>query len=102
MATISERVQAGASLLDEKDPGWAIRLPRVSRLAIGSVRNCVLGQLYGHFYDGWSRLGIRGKDSERYGFAEWERGKVGEVNAAWRAEILSRRAARQQPEPVAG
>ena len=95
MGTIVERVQAGAALLDEKDPGWAIRLPRLSRLAVGagSGANCVLGQLYGHFWDGPRRLGIRLADAEDYGFAEWERGKVGAVNAAWRAEILSRRAA---------
>lgn len=92
--TVDERVQAGAALLDARDPGWAQRLPRLSRLAqgAGSGANCVLGQLYGHVWSGPGRLGIRVVDMEAYGFAEWERGQVGQCNAAWRREILERRA----------
>lgn len=101
-ATIEERVATGVALLDEKDPGWAVRLPRLSRLAqgSGSGTNCVLGQLYGHFWGGPSRLGIRLADTETYGFAVWERGEVGRCNAAWRAAVLERRA--EPPLPRAG
>lgn len=89
--SVEDRVAAGVALLDERDPGWAQRLPRLSRLAIGSAENCVLGQLYGYFYNGWTRLRISGPDTEAYGFAEWDRGKVGRCNAAWRRAILERR-----------
>jgi hypothetical protein len=90
--SIEARVARGAALLDARDPGWALRLPRLSRLAIKSGTNCVLGQLYGYVWDGLHRLGIRIDDLEAYGFAEWDRRQQRAMTEAWRALIRARRA----------
>lgn len=89
--TVPERVARGAALLDEKDPGWALRLPRLSRLAIYSGSNCVFGQLYGWVWDGPGRVGIRVKEMEWYGFAEWRRSHMREVTEEWRRVVRERR-----------
>lgn len=90
--TIAERVARGVALLDEHNPGWAIKLPRLSRLAIHSGENCVMGQLYGYVWDGPRHLGIGVGDLEAYGFAEWDRSKQREMTEAWRAIVRERRA----------
>lgn len=46
MNDITERVQRGAALLDEKRPGWWREID-LGRLDIGSSCNCVGGQLSG-------------------------------------------------------
>ena len=50
-----ERATRGAELLDEKRPGWAAAIDR-KRLDMGSVCNCVLGQLYKDFSDGLNAI----------------------------------------------
>ena len=42
----ARRARAGATLLDENDPGWAARVDR-GRLNIASLHNCIIGQLSG-------------------------------------------------------
>jgi hypothetical protein len=45
MATIAERVAAGAAFLDEHDPGWWERI-HLGRLDLNHTCNCVLGQAF--------------------------------------------------------
>lgn len=49
-----QAVAKGAALLDERNPGWRERI-NLGTLEIGSVYDCVLGQLYGEMdgYDGY-------------------------------------------------
>lgn len=89
--TAEERVAKGAAMLDKRTPGWAERLPRLSRLSIGSANNCVLGQLYDCYSDGRRILGMSFLDCERYGFIEWRRGHVLPLTRAWRQFIRDRR-----------
>jgi hypothetical protein len=44
-ATITQRVAAGAALLDEKLPGWDKDID-LGRLDLGSPCRCILGQLH--------------------------------------------------------
>jgi hypothetical protein len=48
--TITERVAAGAAYLDEHHPGWVERID-LSKLNLGECGHCVLGQLFGDFWD---------------------------------------------------
>lgn len=46
MATVAERVAAGATLLDQKKPGWAKKIS-LPHLDVGDCLVCVLAQLSG-------------------------------------------------------
>jgi hypothetical protein len=48
-------VARGIALLDKRTPGWRERLDP-DRLAIASCEDCVLGQLYGDYFDGREAL----------------------------------------------
>jgi hypothetical protein len=62
LEAIRERVARGASLLDVKAPGWAARVA-TDRLAMDKCDSCVLGQIYGGYFDGTGEL---------FGELEWE------------------------------
>jgi hypothetical protein len=47
MATVVERVQAGATALDAVRPGWAGEI-NIDQLDISSNANCIVGQLERH------------------------------------------------------
>lgn len=55
--TVRERVKLGIKLLDEKAPGWRESID-LEKLSMETVSDCVLGQLYGHVYDGCYKLGL--------------------------------------------
>jgi hypothetical protein len=96
MATTAD---AGATLLDKKDPGWweADRQPRAidpENIDQNDQGMCVLGQLYGDDYNGtlaW--LGLTWDDGEQeHGFiSEWGTTADG-LSLDWRLIILQRRA----------
>lgn len=48
--TIPDRVQRGAAYLDDIAPGWPDRIDTL-KLDIGSPCRCILGQLYGDYFD---------------------------------------------------
>ena len=52
--TLQQRVQKGAQLLDEKQPGWYKRV-NLKTLKLNECTNCVLGQLSGSY---WKRQNI--------------------------------------------
>jgi hypothetical protein len=54
---IAERVAAGAALLDEKIPGWRDEI-NIKTLDLVSFRQCILGQLFGHYRDGLEALDV--------------------------------------------
>ena len=49
--TINERVAKGAAILDAKKPGWERQID-IASLQLADSCHCVLGQLYGHYFDG--------------------------------------------------
>ena len=90
MATVEERVAAGAALLDDRRPGWFKDIDCGS-LDIASAQACVCGQLFESFYVGIRELDIDGH-SQEYGFAVGA-STVSEINAAWRDLIVQKRLA---------
>jgi hypothetical protein len=57
MKQIPEEVKAGMALLDEKAPGWREKVD-LDKLNMGGCVRCILGQIYGHFDEGLTALGI--------------------------------------------
>lgn len=64
---IEEYVARGAELLDEKRPGWFEGIS-LRALAIESMSNCVLGQVYGGYFFGLVHLfgETSGSDEDRW------------------------------------
>lgn len=50
-----ERVSRGAALFDQVNPDWFHMIDR-DLLAMESCDNCILGQVYGHYEDGFRSL----------------------------------------------
>lgn len=89
--TIAEWVARGATLLDEKRPGWAGQVSK-DRLAMVSCTKCVLGQIYGDFGLGLSALDLWGR-SVGFGFSALDPSDYISLADLWRAEIARRLAA---------
>mgnify|MGYP001578000622 CR=1 FL=1 len=96
---MSQRAANGATLLDEKRPGWA-SLINVDVLDLASGYHCILGQLYKRDYVmGIHDLGCdeRG-DQAKNGFdlsheeylSDHEDAMWDDLNAAWHEEINKR------------
>ncbi len=106
MATIQERVQAGADLLDREMPGWDERI-ELGQLSVLSTCRCVIGQLFaGDWFEGTHRLGFHGEIGEptstfACGFDAYTDEEYDILTAAWRDLIAARRLARLTPEPEA-
>lgn len=97
MSGITERVDRGAALLDEKRPGWWRHID-LDRLDIASACDCVVGQLGDGFYLGFvvDELDLHGTDDEAlYGLTRESPGlggkEYGILTAAWRDLICKRR-----------
>lgn len=112
MTTITERVEQGADLLDEKRPGWW-RVIDLDRLDISQPCNCVAGQLgalhegltVSAYGDGLAMLDISQKTAVACGLdfaCDAEQGTASsaqravdeeyrQLTEAWRALILKRR-----------
>mgnify|MGYP004341908697 CR=1 FL=1 len=98
------RASAGASLLDDESPGWALRVNPDS-LELGDGQACVLGQLHGDYRRGLFRSRIVSASSAPVRFAspvdlgfqasseggsESERLDYAFLTRAWREEIAQR------------
>jgi hypothetical protein len=116
MTAITERVERGAALLDERRPDWWREID-LDRLALKSPCNCVLGQIgerqygpstysLGRYSDGLDLMGLRPLDGRDYGFdmdidpdafTDWKEGEAAvkrdfdALTAAWRGLITKRR-----------
>lgn len=98
-ATITERVAAGAALLDEKRPGWWRRID-LNTLVLSSPCNCILGQEFDEFW-----LGLDGLELDRDRAAELgfdaagpcdTRSEYASLESAWTDLIEERRAAAER------
>jgi hypothetical protein len=100
--TITERVERGAALLDEKRPEWW-QLIELERLDIGSHCDCIAGQLSGGYnYRFLADIGVENAEHEESAgfdtFRQCDREtEYAALTAAWRALIESRRAAASVP-----
>ena len=101
---VRERVQRGATYLDESDPGWHRRLDP-DTLELGSGDRCVLGQLHGEFRLGLGRSGMLSLSSApraslspvAHGFKcvegvseTWQARDYELLTQAWRAAVRAR------------
>jgi len=111
MSSADSRVQAGAQLLDETKPDWFERV-NVDELDMKKAKYCVLGHVYGDYYDGLRVLGLpiydRGQSSNLGfiipgGFWSWFIKSIfgmnpwNTVKKAWKKEIADRQAQAAQP-----
>ena len=96
-APMSDRVAAGAALLDERRPGWAADVDP-DGLEMRGCLECVLGQLFGQYEQGLGRLDIptsaaRGFAAERFGFDVYASdgdAAYDALNDLWREQIAAR------------
>lgn len=90
--TIAERVAAGAEWLDEYSPGWVARID-LSSLDTADPCNCVLGQIYGSYFESPRRARILWEDdyiADERGFNGPEE-DMRPLTAAWVELIEERR-----------
>jgi hypothetical protein len=83
---LDDQVRDGAALLDERIIGWR-DLVDVPRLDVGSACRCILGQVFGDFYDGVHELGISYRSAIRLGFETNSNDEYAALNDAWRREL---------------
>lgn len=99
--TVATLAANGATFLDEQIPDW-YTIVNPATLDIGRSDNCVVGQLFGSYWNGISKLNLLcdspGEDAYAkrvsYGFSVmgvWQSGLMESLNDAWREEIAARR-----------
>jgi hypothetical protein len=86
--TIEQRVEAGASWLDQHAPGW-FDVVDLGRLDVSEPECCPLGFIYGNWWDAPEPIAMRADLGfyYRHDHTEYE-----PLTDAWRAEIERRRA----------
>ena len=90
------RVARGVALLDEKRPGWRTEV-NPDTLDMNHDWDCVVGQLYGRFIDGWGPLGLTTQtQATRYGFdavaslyMDSDQDELNALTEAWRAVLTT-------------
>lgn len=107
---VRERVDRGATYLDEVDPEWYQRVD-AETLELGDGEQCVLGQMHGEFRLGLGRSHLISMSSApraslspvAYGFKcvegvpdEWQSYDYDLLNAAWTEAVRTR----QETDPV--
>ena len=112
-ASYRENVTRGAVWLDEKEPGWWERID-LERLDMDSLTDCIIGQLYGDFWD-WEEVRDNSEAASDLGFdaySDYElREKFGyychDVGgdyavlwALWNEEIAERKSRGTVPDPA--
>lgn len=87
--SMKERVQKGASFLDEHEPDWAEKI-NPDNLDMSSTNLCVIGQTFGSWSPALKSLNI---DEQEYGF-DLMYGDHGEdwktLDALWLKEVKKR------------
>ncbi|MEV4575901.1 hypothetical protein AB0K16_21915 [Nonomuraea jabiensis] len=97
MPNFSERVAAGAALLDKKTPGWYQDID-LGILDLYSTDDCILGQVFGDYSGGAAFLGldIPGQYAHGFDVPHSDAGEIANLEqwvaltACWKAEIRQR------------
>ena len=79
-------VRRGEAFLDEHVPGWRDQVDPYT-LDLANSCGCVLGQVFGDYYDGLALLGLTPRDAQRLGFFTWGRQSFYRLTEAWRRVI---------------
>lgn len=77
----------GAQLLDRVMPDWWQRI-RLKKLDMTSLETCVLGQLYGNYFNGLSALGLI--SGLKHGF-DTMTSDLDALTKAWKNQVLDRK-----------
>jgi len=95
--SVQERVEAGASFLDEVHPGWDKEI-NLAELNMKSSTRCILGQVYGLYNKGMYTLRITTPVSRDLGFSAFPGTSSAYrlVTAEWKKLIKKRRAKAEQ------
>src|SRR5438132_416820 len=87
-------VLRGMALLDDRSPGWVDKIDLL-KLDMKSLRDCVVGQLYGSFLGWQTELGFGPYQwalFSEHGFAQGLENKfANELQEIWKEEIEKRR-----------
>lgn len=83
----TQRVLAGAKFLDGVHYNWAAKID-ISKLEMYDGESCIVGQLYGSYEAGLSKLAITSTKAANYGFED-ESYEVtySQLTAAWKAYL---------------
>lgn len=93
-ATLEELVQTGVTRLDARRPGWYDNVD-LDTLNIADTKDCILGQLFGHFDSGVALL----NENEPAFFCGFDKPlfhpfkAYGQLTEIWKNVILEKRAA---------
>lgn len=88
-ASVAERVERGAELLDREVPGWEKRVP-AGCVSIASPNFCVLGHVFGAYVHGRAALGLTASSSKLAGFMFSDYKDIVSLNRAWH-DLISER-----------
>lgn len=102
----SIKIKRGVELLNEKSPGWHSKID-LDRLDMADRDDCVLGQLFGDYFDGLEAIGVRPDRDVSFGFnfkvpplpptmgvKSWQsviERSVDRLNKCWKQEITNLR-----------
>ena len=91
--SVQERVEAGASFLDERSPGWDEKI-KLAVLDMADHHRCILGQLYKHYRVGTMELNLTSRESRDLGFDSivGSNRVYRRITVEWRKLIEERRA----------
>lgn len=97
-------ISLGVRLLDQKVPGWDRRID-LDRLDMSYPFNhrpaskcCVLAQLFGSYVEGLIALGQHSGAGLGFNYEDGGNYSYRDLDAAWTAEILSRRSNERQAD----
>lgn len=79
-------VKRGMELLDKVKPGWRDEI-RVDYLDFYCTCRCVLGQVFGYYYDGLKKLRLEHRDAVKYGFSA-RLDEYPDLQSAWENALL--------------
>lgn len=89
MSNYSAKVSSGITLLSRGNSEWMDKID-FTRLNMNSVKDCVLGQLYGDYDKGLVQVGIAESSSGIYGFtvSGWGGDAMSSLTKAWKDAFL--------------
>lgn len=103
MESLSVRIARGETALDtfdkkrrrkrkkkEPPPQWFETITRMDLFSMKMVGECLLGQIFGHYQTGLTKLGIDPKDAAYFGFASPSLSEYPAMTEMWYEQIHAR------------
>ena len=94
MTSLLQKVRYGIkTYLKPKKPNW-FKTIKLTKLHLGDVDNCILGQLFGSYHAGLNELGLHGDvwDDRYYAAFSSRAGNWDVLTQVWKKEIKRLRA----------